>query len=296
MANRNIGTKTTAERLANLLNTYYAKKSGVVNSLEPIANRGIEMGGTNTAPTIGIKLSAKPNNDLSFANGQGEDGGLYFHQEAAPTVNVVQKASPNTGYLKSYQVTVDDVTVGVDIDIPKDYLVKSATSGVVTAADKAAGGKFEDDSNYNVGDAYLDFVINVMSGSATDEHVYVNVTNLVDVYRNGDGLNLDSATNTFSIKLDNANANGLVVTSSGLKLNLASASSNGAMSSSDFSKLAGISEQANKVEASETNGNIKIDGSETTVYVLPNSVLKDDDISDYTEAELRTLLGLPAAE
>ena len=294
MANRNISTKTTAERLSALLNTYYAKKSEVVNTLAATTNRGIEIGGTSTAPTVGIKLSAKANNDLSFATAEGEDGGLYFHQAAAPVVSVIEKSSPNTGYLKSYQVTVDNVVVGVDIDIPKDFLVKSATSSIVTAADKAAGGKFADDDNYNVGDAYLDFVINVKTGTATDEHVYVNVTNLVDVYRNGDGLNLDSTTNTFSIKIDSSNANGLAVTSAGLKLGLASASANGAMSSSDFSKLAGISEQAKKVEASETNGNIKIDGTETNVYTLPNTVVHENDLSDYTEAELRALLGLPA--
>ena len=34
---------------------------------------------------------------------------------------------------------------------------------------------------------------------------------------------------------------------------------------------------ATKVEASETNGNIKIDGVETPVYVLPASVLDAGD-------------------
>ena len=296
MANRNISTKTTAERLASLLNSYYAKKSDVVNSLDATANKGIKIDGTSTNPTVGIKLSVKANNDLSFATGENEDGGLYYHAPAAQVISVVEKATPNTGYLKSYQVTVDGVVVGADIDIPKDFLVKSATSSVVTAADKEEGGKFHDNPDFAEGDAYLDFVINVKSGTASDSHVYVNVSNLVDVYRNGDGLNLDSATNTFSIKIDTANANGLVVTSAGLQLGLASASANGAMSSSDFTKLAGISAQANKTEASETNGNIKIDGTETTVYMLPNTVVHEDDLSDYTEAELRTLLGLPAAE
>ena len=37
----------------------------------------------------------------------------------------------------------------------------------------------------------------------------------------------------------------------------------------EITKLAGVSEGANKVEASETNGNIKIDGVETTVYTHP---------------------------
>lgn len=37
----------------------------------------------------------------------------------------------------------------------------------------------------------------------------------------------------------------------------------------EITKLAGVSEGANKVEASETNGKIKIDGVETTVYTHP---------------------------
>ena len=52
-----------------------------------------------------------------------------------------------------------------------------------------------------------------------------------------------------------------------------------AMTSTQSSKLAGISNNANKVEASATNGNIKIDGTETVVYTLPNTVIEDADYS-----------------
>lgn len=181
---------------------------------------GISVDNTNpTAPEISVKLQAT-DNDLAF----NENGELYFKASA---VTVQEKATPNTGYLKSYQVCVGGTPVAIDIDIPKDFLVKSATSGVVTAADKAAGGKFADDTDYNVGDSYLDFVINVKEGTATDEHVYVNVTNLVDVYHNGVGLELDSTTNTFSVKIDSANANGLSVGANGVALALATATNGG---------------------------------------------------------------------
>jgi len=45
----------------------------------------------------------------------------------------------------------------------------------------------------------------------------------------------------------------------------------GLMSAADKEKLDGITDGANKVEASQTNGNIKIDGAETTVYTHPTN-------------------------
>lgn len=45
-----------------------------------------------------------------------------------------------------------------------------------------------------------------------------------------------------------------------------------------------------KVESSSTNGNIKIDGNETTVYTLPATVVHESDISDYSSAEIQALL------
>lgn len=47
---------------------------------------------------------------------------------------------------------------------------------------------------------------------------------------------------------------------------------------------------ATKTESSNTNGNIKIDGTETTVYTLPTTVVHESDISDYTSAEIQALL------
>lgn len=298
---RNVSTKTTVERLSGLLNTYYAKKTDVaavlgtaqdassantVYGAKALANEkvasitaggGIEVSTSSpnitTAPSVGVKLSAKTGNALSIQTGSGEEG-LYYATPAAQVVSVAEKSTPNTGYLKSYQVTVDGTAVGVDIDIPKDFLVKSATSGVVTAADKAEGGKFHDNADYAVGDAYLDFVINVKSGTATDEHVYVNVKNLVDVYTAAANGGLEVSSNAFSIKLDSTNANGLATTSAGLKLALATPDTYSGGTKTDDG-TAGAMSSADK-------------------YKVDHALL-DSDIVDYTEAELRTLLGLPAA-
>ena len=53
--------------------------------------------------------------------------------------------------------------------------------------------------------------------------------------------------------------------------NVATTTTNGLMSSSDKTKLDTITVDANKVEESDTNGNIKIDGTETIVYTHPTT-------------------------
>jgi len=52
-------------------------------------------------------------------------------------------------------------------------------------------------------------------------------------------------------------------------VDMASATKDGLLSKGDFSKLAGIAEGATKVEDSSTNGNVKINGTESTVYTHP---------------------------
>lgn len=50
------------------------------------------------------------------------------------------------------------------------------------------------------------------------------------------------------------------------------------MGATEHAKLSGITAGANKVEASNTNGNIKIDGVETTVYTAP--VATDPEVAE----------------
>ena len=176
-----------------------------------------------------------------------------------------EKATANTGYLKtiilSAKSTLQEATADanrIEIDIPKDFLVKSATVETVATADAPYQGAA-------VGDKYLDFVINSKENDDTASHVYLPVQDLVDVYTSGDGIDVNGE-NVISIKLrmsgndadsglafdangnlyiaiDPNNANGLAITAAGLKLALAQASTNGvggaagAMSAADKEKL-----------------------------------------------------------
>jgi hypothetical protein len=212
------------------------------------------------AKTIGVNVSADADNDL-----QKKADGLYVKDH---TVDVVKKATANAGYIASYQVTVDGTVVGADINIPKDYLVKSADIKVVAAADDPYTGAA-------AGDKYIDFVVNTVGGDGNESHIYLSVQDLVNEYTAGDGIEI-SATNVIAIKLG-TNANGLKVGAAGLELDEATTTAAGAMSATDKTKLDGVAEGATKVEASTTNGNVKIGGTETTVYTLPDTVVHDTD-------------------
>ena len=107
-------------------------------------------------------------------------------------VTVEKKQTAETGYLATYEIKQNGSKVGVSINIPKDYLVKSASVGTVSTANNPVSG-------YSVGDKYLDFVINTKDGTGTDEHLYLLVTDLIDVYE-ADESTLTLSGNTFSVK------------------------------------------------------------------------------------------------
>ena len=120
------------------------------------------------------------------------------------------------------------------INIPKDFLVNSADILEVEEADQPYDGA-------EVGDLYIDFVVNSKNADDTATHIYLPVNELVDVYTGGNGIEV-SPQSVISAKVDTANANGLEVTAAGFKLNLASTSTAGAMSAADKTKLDSVAE------------------------------------------------------
>ena len=213
----------------------------------------IAIGGTATAPTVAVALSATAGNNIAL-----ENDGLYVTVPAAAEYTMTQKATANTGYAASYQLTKNGTAVGVDINIPKDFLVKSGSVETVTVDDEPYSGAV-------VGDKYLDFVINAVDASETAQHIYIPVNDLVDAYTAGNGIAI-SAGNEISAVVDSNNANGLTVGQNGIALAPASASANGAMSSADFAKLSAISANATSVSVpTNWDGTISVDGVSKTV-------------------------------
>lgn len=93
------------------------------------------------------------------------------------SVTVEEQAAAEDGFLKTYVIKQGTEQVGAKINIPKDFLVKSASVETCIEANKPEDG-------YAVGDKYIDFVINSKDseGEGDSKHMYVKVTDLVDVY------------------------------------------------------------------------------------------------------------------
>ena len=122
-------------------------------------------------------------NDLTDKPSLGDFGGA---------IDVIKKATAESGYAATYEITQSGVKVGASINIPKDFLVKSASVQTVSTANTPVNG-------YVVGDKYLDFVINTKDSSESNEHIYLLVSDLVDVYE-ADESTITLSGNTFSVK------------------------------------------------------------------------------------------------
>lgn len=159
------------------------------NSVYPVTkgalvtnNSGNNLGGVEAGAQVNLIESITVNgNAVSVVN-----------KTAAITVadaeyTMAKKATAETGYFASYYLTKDGTKVGEYINIPKDFLVKSASMGICETA-----GVPETTPALAVGDPYLDFVINAKDSSETASHIYINVKALVDTYTAGNGLDLNN--------------------------------------------------------------------------------------------------------
>ena len=120
----------------------------------------------------------------------------------AATISITENASST--YAKAYVIKQGTKEIGT-INIPKDMVVSSGSLKTVTSADNPYTGA-------KVGDKYIDLVI----ANSTNEHIYIPVSDLIDTYLAGDGLNLSDS--KFSVKINSASDDYLSVGSDGVKL------------------------------------------------------------------------------
>lgn len=281
------------EAVGQLQSDVAGLKTGKVNAVTA-GDNSVTIGGTATDPTVAVKIDPEEGNLLT----SGESG----LKVKAPEYTIEKEADATEGYLATYVLKKDGVQAGQKIDIPKDYLVKSASI-------KTSSGE-EDPSGFPDGTKYIDFVINTVGSDGTESHIYLNVEDIAVAYTAGNGIDISEG-NAISAKV--VAENGLSVNASGIKLAVASQSTAGAMSAEDKKKLDGIDasslenyvksvaapvtvspegelsvpeasgasaglmsaadktklDNVKEVTQSETNGNITVGEEEITVYTLP---------------------------
>ena len=153
-----------------------AAANSKVASVAATANKGIEIGGTATAPTVGIKLDPAVGNAATLSA-----AGLKVTIPAAAEYTIAKKADSGD-YAAIYQLTKDGTPVGVDINIPKDMVVKSGAV-VKNPAGQPAG-------------TYIVLTL----ANATSDKLYINVDSLIEYVTGGtaaDGIITTSVSDDF---------------------------------------------------------------------------------------------------
>lgn len=197
-----LGKNTDASTAATVYGAR-ALAASKVGSVSATADKGIVIEGTAVAPTVGIKLDPKAGNAASLS-----DAGLLVTVPAAAEYTIAKLTTAEAGYLATYQLQKDGTGVGAKINIPKDYLVKSAEVKTSTGTG--------DPSGFDAGVKYIDFTINTydtQSGSGTESHIYLNVADLVDVYTSG-----SAAGDAIQIAISADNKISATVTNKGITL------------------------------------------------------------------------------
>lgn len=97
------------------------------------------------------------------------------------TYTITKAATPDAGMSATYQLYKGATAVGAKINIPSDMVVSSGELKTCTTADDPVEGLVP-------GDKYIDLVL----ANADNSHVYIPVTDLVDIYTAGNGININS--------------------------------------------------------------------------------------------------------
>lgn len=176
-----------------------------------------------------------------------------YADEQKAEYNIVKAETPADGYAASYNLKKNGEIVGATINIPKDYLVKNSSVKTVETADTPVAG-------YKVGDKYIDFVVNTVEGDGNESHMYLLVSELVDVYKPGDGIEI-SADNTVSI-----------ITQDGTK-------AVGGITSEDYNKFNAAATTAEEAKDAAAANAQTISGMETRMQALEGDTIDEEFIA-----------------
>ena len=201
---------------------------GGLKNLTPIDNTIIIRDKDDGGKSIGVAVSGQTGNTLVVA----EDGLFVQAQDdvSVPEYIIEKQTATEDGFAASYKlkkiVDGESSYVGDTINIGKDMVLQNATLKTAEETDVPYLGA-------EVGDLYIDMEFN----DAAQNHIYVPVNELIDIYTAGDGIEITDG--SVSVKISE-NAHGLTTVDGAMSIALATRNSDGAMSKEDKTRLASM--------------------------------------------------------
>lgn len=210
-----------------------------VASVAATAGSAIEVTGTATAPTVGLKLDTKTPGNVALS--QGANGLKASVQIPAATVTGVatgDKVLRLTGTKLSSTLNLKYNSTSKKIQL---LGINDALIAEVNAADFIKDGMVSDVS-FDSTSKILTITFNTDSGK---EAIPVNLSSLVDTYTAGKGI--DITKNVVSIKVDSTSEKFLFVDTAGIKLS-------GVQSAIDAAKNAVVGEDTDTATSNTVHG------------------------------------------
>ena len=206
-------------------------------------DNSVTIAGSATKPSVAVKVSQAAGNALSLA-----DDGLKVEipEVKVPAYSLIKDETAAAGDIATYHLTKDGVNEGIAINIPKDLVVASGSVETFVAGKLPEG----------VAEAGTYIQLNLANSA---KPLYINVGTLIEYVTGGSGendaiqINVSSDTHkvTASVK------DGSITI--------------GMLAADVVASLGKADSAVQAVAAGDTNGTIKVDGTEIAVTGLQNA-------------------------
>lgn len=207
-------------------------------------DKSVTVGGTATAPTVKVAISADEGNALSLA----ADGlKVTIPKVTVPEYSMKKLDAATAGMSASYQLTKDGTGIGAVIDIPKDMMVKSGSVQTYEAGSLPSG--------VTEAGTYIVLVLN----DTAETKLYINVGSLIEYVTSGSAegdmvfINIDPQTHKVTATITDG-----TVTEAKLHADVKA-------------KLAKAVSAVQSVTAGSANGTISVDGEDVAVTGLADA-------------------------
>lgn len=178
------------------IKTEVVGSDSVVQSVTATTNKGIEIGGTATKPTVGLKLDPNSDGNVILAIG-GEGLKATLSNKAVTSGDKILKVESDKSISSTLSLNYDSIS--------KKIQLLGISSEVVTEIDATAFIKdgminavelVNDPEDQDPG-TYIKITFNTDAGK---EPIFLNVTSLIDIYVQGNGISISGK--TISVKID----------------------------------------------------------------------------------------------